>query len=494
MQYSYSFSQIRKADGEAVEKGTPSLELMERAGKALAERTRRIMKEKSFPDVLFVCGGGNNGGDGFAAARILDGQDVDVAVLCLAGKFSHDCAANAKRYKGELFGRIPRRKYAFIVDCILGTGLKSAPTGEAEELIKFILNSGAYVLACDLPSGLSENGVALSPCVKADETLTVGGMKNALLLADGADFAGKISVADIGLNLCDGAEVWESADVKSLFPPKKSHSNKGNFGSAAILSTCNTLGAPLLAAGAALKSGAGYTDLYMTSSSVPCEDGAKLAYFRAADELHRVLCAAKYPACRFAFYDGEPIFSDAAAFGMGAGVGENTRTILSELLSTYKGTLVLDADALNTLAMFGKEPLKTAQCRIILTPHIKEFARLVEKPVEEVLASSVELAKEFATEYGAIVVLKNNRTVISDGTRTAIITAGSPALAKGGSGDALAGLLAGTCARGVAPFEAACASCYLLGRAGELAEEKFGQYASNASDVIDLLSQAMQSL
>ncbi len=482
---------MRKADGEAVEKGTPSLELMERAGKALAEHTRRIMKEKNFSDVLFVCGGGNNGGDGFVAARILDGQDVDIAVLCLAGKFSHDCAANAKRYKGELFGRIPRRRYAFIVDCILGTGVKSHPTGEAEELINFINNSGAYVLSCDLPSGLSENGVALFPCVKAAETLTVGGMKNALLLADGADVAGKISVADIGLNLCGGAEVWESGDVKTLFPPKKSHSNKGNFGSAAILATCNTLGAPLLAAGAALKSGAGYTDIYMTSCSVPCEDGAKLASFQAVDELHRVLCAAKYPACRFTFYDGEPIFADAVAFGMGAGVGEGTRTILSELLSTYKGTLVLDADALNTLALFGKEPLKARQCKVIVTPHIKEFARLADKTVEEVLIKSVELAEGFATEYGVTVVLKNNRTIVTDGTRTAIMTAGSPALSKGGSGDALAGLLAGTCARGVSPFEAACASCFLLGRAGELAEEKFGQYASNASDVIDLLPQAM---
>ena len=485
---------MRIADGEAVEKATSSLELMERAGKGLAEAVLRAMKERKVADVLFVCGGGNNGGDGFVAARILHGQGADVAVLCLAGKFSHDCAVNAKKYKGELFGRIPRRRYALIVDCIFGTGLRSAPEGEAAALISFINGSGAYVLSCDLPSGLSENGVALSPCVKADETVTVGGMKNAILLADGADHAGKISLTDIGLDLHVGTEVWESGDVKALFPPKKSHSNKGNYGSVAILMTCNTLGAPLLAAGAALKSGAGYTDIYMTSSAVPCEDGAKLAYFQAADELHRVLCAAKYPACRFTFYDGEPIFTEAAAFGMGAGVGEGTRTVLNELLSTYKGTLVLDADALNTLSMFGKEPLKTKNCNVVITPHIKEFSRLTNKTVEEVLVSSVELAKGFAAEYGVTVVLKNNRTLVTDGARTAIVTAGSPALAKGGSGDVLAGLLAGTCARGIPPFEAACASCYLLGRAGELAEEKFGQYSAAADDIIGLLPQAILSI
>ncbi len=494
MKYSYSNAEIRAADERAKEGGVSSYELMERVGKALAGEVLRLMKEKNIPDVLFVCGGGNNGGDGFAAARFLESQGVDVAVLCLAGKFSHDSAEAARKYPGVLFGRIPRRRYALIVDCIFGTGLKSAPAGDAAALIGFINDSGAYVVSCDLPSGLSEGGVALSPCVRANRTLTVGGMKNALLLADGADVAGEIGFIDIGLSLQGGAEVWEDADVKALFPAGKSHTNKGDRGSVAILSTCNILGAPLLAVGAALRSGAGYTDIYLTSSSLPCGDETRLAAFQTADELHRVLCAAKYPDCRFCFYDGEPIFTDAVAFGMGAGVGERTRTIVSELLSTYRGTLVLDADALDTLAMCGKEALKTKQCRVVITPHIKEFSRLTEKTVGEVLADSVGLARTFAKEYGVTVVLKNNRTVITDGRRTAINPTGSPALAKGGSGDVLSGFLAGTCARGADPFEAACAACYLLGRAGELAEREFGRYCATPSDVIGLLPKAVLSL
>ncbi len=495
MKYSYSINEIRAADEEAVREGTSSLELMERAGRQLAEGVLRVMREKQIPDVLFVCGGGNNGGDGYVAARILEMQGVDVAVLCLARKFSHDCAEAAKQYKGVLFGRIPRRRYALIADCIFGTGLKSAPADEAAALIDFINASGAYVVSCDLPSGLSENGVALSPCVKADETLTVGGMKNALFLADGADIAGKIGLLDIGIAPQGGAEIWESVDVKKFFPKRKSHSNKGNYGSVAILATCNMLGAPLLAAGAALKSGVGYTDIYMTSSSLPCGDAGKIAAFQMADELHRALCAAKYPACRFTFYDGEPIFAEAVAFGMGAGVGEGTRAILQELLSTYQsGTLVLDADALNTLGIYGLDLLQEKKCPVIVTPHIKEFSRLIKKTVPEVLSDPVGLAAEFAREYGVTVVLKNNHTVITDGERTAINTTGSPALAKGGSGDVLTGFLAGTCARGVPPFEAACVACYLLGRAGELAEQERGSYCVSADDLTEILPKCILSL
>ncbi len=466
---------------------------MERAGLALADAVGAAM-ERLHAEALFVCGGGNNGGDGFTAARILRERGKEVAVLCLAKTFSEGCAAAKEKYRGEVLGRMPRRRYPLVVDCVLGTGISRPPEGDAAVLIDFIRGAD-YVIACDVPSGLCEGGIACSPCVKADETVCMGGLKEALLLADGADFAGKIAVADLGLPLEGGAEVWEAGDVAALFPKKRSHTNKGDYGSAAILATCNILGAPLLAAGAALKSGAGYTDIYMTSSSVPCGDAARLAAFQTTDELHRALCAAKYPACRFSFYDGEPVFAEAVAFGMGAGMGETTRTILGELFSTYHcGTLVLDADALNTLAAYGADMLKERKCPAVITPHIKEFARLTGKTVQEILRDPVSCAKEFSKEYGTVVVLKNNRTVIAEGDRVAVNTTGSPVLAKGGSGDMLAGFLAGTLARGIAPFEAAVAASYFCGKAGEIAAEKMGEYAPDASDLIECLPEAMARL
>lgn len=479
MKYSYSFEQIAAAERAEAEAGTSSLVLMERAGRALAERAEALMDERGLSDVLIVAGGGNNGGDGFTAAQVLFSRGREVAVLCLAEKFSPACAEMRARFRGEVLNRMPRRRYALILDCVLGTGLKSEPAGDAAALIGFINASGAYVLSCDLPSGLSENGIARSPAVTADETLTLGGMKNALLMADGADIAGKISVADIGLDLCGGAEVWESGDVKTLFPKRKSHTHKGSYGSACILAAAaERSGALFLAAGACLRSGAGYTSLV----------AAEPLFSQAAGLL---------PACilrEFRAIDGELIASDCIAYGMGAGASERTYARVVELLTAYTGVLVLDGDALTVLARYGAEVLKEKSCRVIVTPHPKEFARLTGRSVGEVTENAVSLARDFAAEYGTVVVLKNNRTVISDGVRTAINTTGSPALAKGGSGDVLAGFLAGTCARGAEPFEAACAACYLLGRAGELAAAEMGEYAPDASDVIRYLPAAMRSV
>ncbi len=180
---------------------------------------------------------------------------------------------------------------------------------------------------------------------------------------------------------------------------------------------------------------------------------------------------------------------------MGAGVGQRQREILEELLSTYTcGTLVLDADALNTLSAYGVEILRKKSCRIVITPHPKEFSRLTGKSVETLLSDPIGAAKSFSKEYGVTVVLKNNRTVIAEGDRVAISLTGSPVLSKGGSGDVLAGFLAGTIARGIPPFEAAVVSSYLLGRAGELLAAERDEYSPDATDVIGYLSKAIRSV
>lgn len=479
MKYAFSNEQMRRADSAAIAAGTPSVVLMERAGQALARAVADAMQKKGVFDVLFVCGGGNNGGDGFAAARILSEAGEDVSVLCLAEKFSPDCAAMREKYTGEVLGRIPRRRYGIVVDCLFGTGLSRPLDGENRELVSFINACGAYVIACDLPSGLSECGVAPEVCVHADETLSMGQLKTALLMADGVDCAGKVTAADIGIPAAErGAEIWENADVAGFFPPRRSNTHKGSYGAACILAGGAYSGAAFLAAGACLKSGAGYTKL-----CVP-------------DELFSA-CVGKLPAVvlrRFAAIDGDILSADCIAAGMGAGVSERLYVHLAELLRAYTGTLVLDADALNTLAAYGTEVLDRKSCNVILTPHPKEFARLVGKPVGEVLSDAVREAKAFAARCGAVVVLKNNRSVITDGERVAINPTGSPALAKGGSGDVLSGLLAGACARGVAPFEAACIASFLLGRAGEIAAREMGEYAPDATDVIRYLADAVCTL
>ena len=489
MKRAYTFQEIREAEARAIAQGTTASALMERAGAALAREVEQEMRG----DCIFVCGGGNNGGDGFVAARLLAEKHLDVAVLCLAEHFTQACEAAKGAYYGELFNRIPRRRYSLVVDCLFGIGLNRPIEGENLDLVTFI-ESADRVIACDIPSGLSEGGVALGCAVRADVTVTMGAMKQALLLADGADLCGKICVADIGLPLAGGAEVWEDADVRARFPRRKSHSNKGDYGSVSILAGHGMLGAPLLSVGAALKSGAGYTELWLPSSAYAGMDAAQSAAARAADQAICATVTAKYPACIVNLYDGEPFFCKALAYGMGAGTGPLCKNTLEEIFSTYTcGTLVLDADALNTLAACGVDMLRKKQCSVIVTPHPKEMSRLTDRPVGEVLSDPVGVARAFSKQYGVVVVLKNNRTVIAEGDRIAINPTGSPALAKAGSGDALAGFITGLAAR-LSPFEAAVVGCFIHGRAGEIAAEEMGEYAPDATDIIARLYSAMLSV
>ena len=480
MYRAYSNKEAWEADRKAVTAGVKMRELMERAGEALAQKVTLAMDRLQLTEVLFVLGSGNNAGDGFVAARILTEQPRLVKVLCLTEKLSPESALVKIRYKGEIFTRIPKKKFPLIVDCVFGTGLKRPPEGEYAKLISWINAQGSYVISCDLPSGLAENGIAFSPCVYADETVSIGCMKNSLLLNEGADHAGKITVTNIGVDYGKkgGVEVWEDCDVGVFFPKKHSNVNKGLFGKSCIVTSGARMGAAMLAASASLRSGAGYTTL------------------RVPERLC-VSAATALPSCiveDFNALDDGMLASDALAIGMGSGVSTGLYSIITQLLNGYRGTLILDADALTVLAEFGLKPLERKSCEVILTPHPKEFARLSNQSVKEVLENAVPIAQKFASQYGVTLIFKNNRTIITNGVRTAINNTGSPALAKGGSGDILTGFLVGTCARGLSPFDAACVSCYVFGRAGEFAEEEFGQYAPTASDVIEFLPRAIRSV
>ncbi len=478
MKVAYSYSEVRAAEARAIGDGATVQSLMERAGKALADAAERAMLRLGVSDCLFVCGGGNNGGDGFVAARLLLARGYDAAVVCMAETFSPACLAAKQAFGGEIFSVLPRRRYPILLDCLFGTGLKRPAEGKEAALVSFLNDSRGYVIACDVPTGLAEGGKALPPAVRADETVCMGLLKQSLLLSDGADLAGDVSVAELGLAGEGGAMVYEDADISSFFPKRRSNTNKSDYGTAAVMAGGAFSGAAFLSTGACLRSGVGYTKLFVIRRVYPYAIG-------------------KYPAAilrEFSSIDGEILAADSIAIGMGTGVSERLYVHLNELFTSYTGTLVLDADALNSLAAYGVEILGKRSCRAVVTPHPKEFSRLTGLPVEEILRDPVRHAVEFSKRYGVVVVLKNNCTVIADGDRVAINPTGSPVLAKGGSGDVLSGLLAGTAARGVPPFEAAVCSCYLLGRAGELVAERMGEYAPDASDVIATLADAIRSV
>lgn len=478
MKYSYSYEQVREAD-QAAMLHCDARTLMTRAGKALADIVEQAMNHLKVDDVLFVCGGGNNGGDGFVAARLLFERGKDVQVLCLADRFSEQCAEEKQNFCGTIYECIPRRRYLLLVDCVLGIGISRAPEGNCAQMIDFINTFGGYVISADVPSGLCENGIALSPCVKANETVCMGLLKNSLIMNDGVDVSGRVTVVDIGLTGENGTQIFERSDIARYFPKKKSNTHKGLYGSACVLAPyIKYAGAPFLTVSACLRSGVGYTKFVVERE----------VYFAAMGW---------EPSCvlqKYVDLDCALLREPCIVLGMGAGAEKCLYDLIVRLLQEYDGTLILDADGLNVLACYGIDVLKNKHCRVVITPHVKEFARLTQRAVEDIFCDMLEIAKAFALEYNVTVLLKSNHSVVTDGMRTAVNVTGSPALAKGGSGDVLSGILAGMCGRGIELFEAACIASYLLGEAGMAAEKEMGTYAVCATDIIHYMNKTIRNI
>ena len=496
MQYVLTTRQMREADEYTIRTlGTPSLVLMERAGEALAAAAEKMCPKG---DIVCVCGGGNNGGDGFVCARILAEKGRRVAAVCVADKFTPECRTNKEKFEkagGEVFSVFPRRRFALAVDCLFGTGFRGEPEGKAGAAIDYINSVAPQVLSADIPSGVSGEGVAAKRAVRASETLCIGEYKTGVFLGDGLDFAGKASRADIGISLpgerAGYAFLTGREEVASLLPPRRRNTHKGTYGRAAIAAGSEKYtGAAYLAAAAALRSGCGYTSLLLPESILP----------HYLLKLPEVLISPLCEGGRVAFTEKnfqKLLPFDAVAFGMGSETSEDVFEGARYLLQNYTGRLILDADALNSLAKYGrgrlKEIFRDKRCDVLLTPHAKEFARLCEAE-EMSAAGGTEAPRALAERLGCTVLLKGAATVISDGGKTTISVTGTPGQAKGGSGDVLSGLIAGLCAQGLSAFDGGRAGAWLAGRAAELAAEETGEYSLTASDEILYLSDAFLSL
>lgn len=488
--------EMREADGYTIGTlGVPSLTLMERAGKALADEAQNLVKSGR---IVCVCGGGNNGGDGFVCARILRERGREVDAVFFAERVSEECRVNLEKWQavgGEIFSEIPKdREYALVVDCLVGTGLRGALTGKNAETANKICerkHGGAKVLSADVPSGLcGENGKAEGAAVQADVTLCIGEMKAGAALGDGLDYAGVRKRADIGIVLPrkDYATETDRELVKSILPVRKRNSHKGSYGKAAIVGgSIEYTGAAYLSAAACMRSGAGYTTLYAPKELLPY-------YFLKSPE---ILLKASSEGYRYEFNEeraAELLAYDSVAYGMGMGVSEAAVKGAAYLLRSYTGRLVLDADGLNSLAAYKKDELlelfQNKKCDVVITPHIKEFSRLSGKEVSEIIDEGLRAATPFAKEYGITVLLKNAASIVTDGTRAVLNTAGTSGQAKGGSGDVLSGVIAGLCAMGASAFNGACAGAYLVGKSAEIASAVKGEYSLTATDIVETLGSA----
>ncbi len=477
MQRVLTVKEMQKADDYTINTlGIPSSELVLRAGTQVAEV---ILKKFKGGRVLVCIGKGNNGKDGEVVASILSKKHgFSVATI------------NVSNGIFKLFDK----KFDIIVDCIFGTGLNKTVEGKYKEAIEKINQSGAFIISCDIPSGLSgDTGLPLGVAVKANLTVAIGDLKLGHVLNDGTDYSGEVIVKDVGISVWEESfrYILDNKDVNKFFEKRKKNTNKGNYGRTAIIGGSKSFpGSVILSLTAltSLKAGAGYSTICVPESiyqvvagvvpectmNVLSSNGDGIVFNE--DEFCKLLVC------------------DSLAIGMGMGATEQTYNAIKYLLENYTGKLVIDADGLNSLSKFGIEILKNKKCEVVLTPHVKEFSRLIKVEKDLILEDQINYAKKFASDYNVTILLKNAVSVITDGDRVVINTTGSPAMAKGGSGDVLSGFIVGLMGREKDVFEVVCASAYVFGKAGEIAVKYSNEYSVVATDIIKSLPSAINAL
>lgn len=502
--------------------GIPSLLLMENAAAAVAKEAESMLAGYRDGDITAAAGGiitivagrGNNGGDAFAAARLLHSKGFDVRAF-LAGEkagIAGDAMTNMeildrigvkiieiKDSEDISFLNINMGESQLIIDGVFGTGLSRDVEGIAASVIKSMNLSGRPILSIDIPSGIDgANGSIRGVCIKADATVTFCMPKIGLVVNPGCEYAGRLKVADIGIPRCViGAQdiktgIIEAGEVAGIIPQRKQDSNKGSYGRAFIISgSAGMTGSGRLACTAALRTGAGlvyagvpeslsgiYSSAMTEPVIIPLPDSGKgyLSEDSAAKITERM--------------GG----MDVVAIGPGLSSAEGVKQLVEKVITECTAPMVMDADALNVISG-NTEILKRLKNGAVITPHPGEMARLTGLSVSDVQKDRIGTAGRFASEYGVVTVLKGSRTVVAlpDG-RIFINPTGNPGMATAGTGDVLTGVITGLIAQGVSAGEAAVAGVYIHGLAGDLAADSMGMHGILAGDVARHLPYAIKEL
>lgn len=496
MKYFLNSLQMKSADRYTIqEKGIPAVDLMERAAAGCVMVMEEESLDLSHPCV--VCGSGNNGGDGFAIARILAEKGCPVRVF-FVGTEAHCTEENRYqmrllREKGISIGNeyIPG-EYSIIIDAIFGVGLSREVIGRYYQIIQQMNQAKAVKFAVDIPSGIStDQGNVMGIAFRADYTVTFQSEKLGLALCPGREYAGKVVVADVGihtenvLNERDVAFTLEPSEYRDLLPERPEDSNKGNFGKLLIIAGSKGMaGAAYLNAMAAYMAGAGLVQIY-------------------TPEDNRIVLQSLLPEAIITTYDlydqGELIrllkWADTVCIGSGIGKSDRSRKILRTTLEYVQVPCLIDADGLNLIAEHQKYMNETILENLVITPHMKEMSRLLGTEVAELKSNRIELMNQFVSRYPVTCILKDARTIIASPDRPICINlSGNAAMAKAGSGDVLAGIVSGLMAQGMDCRDASVLGTYLHGRSGDYARADKGGYSVMARDLIEYLSDAFLEL
>jgi len=496
----YDPQDMKAIDRIAIEElGVSSVHLMERAARAVADAAAQAVR--SHPgEIWLFCGTGNNGGDGIAAARFLreEGFSVRCVLLGEEASLSPDAAQmliELRRQGGDVLPFSPdvSKRPGVVVDCLFGFSFHGTLRGEALAAAKWINASGAYVIACDLPSGVDPTtGRVEGEAVRADLTITMTGYKTGLLLDQGSEFAGKVQVADIGIpkeakQFLPAAQVTSQEDAASCFPRRLRNTHKGDYGKVLLL--CGSVGytgAAALAARAALRAGSGLVFLgvpepvYPILASkldeavvfpLPAKDGCLSE--KAIPEIQRRLAS-----------------MDACLIGPGLGSGPDVDEFVCAVLTSATCPVCLDADGINALSRH-KDLMQSVSAPLVLTPHDGELARLCDLSCP---GTRLEQSKAIAGSLHAVLLRKGFRTIITDGAACYVNPTGNPGMAVGGSGDVLSGIITSFLGRGISPLNAAASAAWLHGAAGDLAAKQRGEASMLPTDQLDALCEIIKEL
>jgi NAD(P)H-hydrate epimerase len=438
----YTAAEMRAAEERYLGYPGSAGELMERAGAAVADEVLRAYPEAR--RIAAVCGGGANGGDGRIAARILREAGRDVVET--------DDPSNVD----------------LVLDALFGTGFHGAPRPEAAAVIERINACGAPVVAVDLPSGVdASTGETAGAAVDADLTVTFHGRKVGLVVAPGRFHAGRVVVADIGLEAAATAIVRATPAVVDRVPRRGARDTKFSSGSLLVVGGApGTTSAAVLTATAAMRADAGYVTLAVPTEALPVADALALEPVKRGFEWASAVDSLESDVAR----------SSALAVGPGLGRSEEARGLVRALLETSSLPVVVDADGL-----FGLEPVPR-DAPTILTPHAGELARLLDVESAWVGAHRLEAAGRAAERFGAVVLLKGADTIVrAPGGRTVVCDTGPPSLATAGTGDVLTGIVGAFLAKGLEPVDAAAAAAVAHGLAARAVPHQAGLVASDVA-------------
>ena len=492
----YTSAQMKQIEANSNEKLYAYIDMMYNAGVACANLTEKAyltLNEK----VAVICGKGKNGGDGFVAAEHLRSKGYDVSVILACGQ---PVADDAVTMYGRMNG-IPVTDWLtdkekaceiiknadVIIDSVFGFGFKGKADDSTAEIFAAVNKSKAKVIAIDLPSGAEcDTGAINGECIKADLTLAISCRKPAHVLKPACFFCGKVKTVDIGL---DESSVEEEFFVlpknfRPEFEKRNPLSNKGDYGK--VLSVCGSKkypGAAFFAASGAVRIGAGLVTCAFPDAAYPaiapklnepimmslpcCEEG-----FLARGALESLIPAAEK--------------SDCMLIGCGLGNTLGTSSVVEELLKETSCPTVIDADGINIISA-NINMLEAVRGRAVITPHPGEMARLLRLTVEQVQTNRILLAKAVAKQFGIVVVLKGANTVVSDGEKVYINRTGNAGMARGGSGDLLAGIIAGLVAQGYQLMQAAMLGTFIHGTCGDVAAKTISEAGMTPTDMIEIL-------